>query len=114
MSGSDGKELEDFVSDTILSIMRGVNTAATVVGAAGGNLGAVNPFLEGRGPSEAIQNISFDVAVSAGVENSGRAGAGIKVLSVDFNAGGDTKKSDSRVSRISFSVPVIMRSNIVG
>ncbi len=56
-----------------------------------------------------VQNISFDVAVSATSETAGKAGAGIKVLSAEIGASGGKTVSSEKVSRVSFQVPMTLK-----
>ncbi len=56
-----------------------------------------------------VQNISFDVAVTASSEKAGGGEAGIKVLSIELGADGRKTVSDEQVSRVSFEVPMTLK-----
>jgi hypothetical protein len=55
--------------------------------------------------------IRFDVAVAAEHKKSGTGGAGIKIAVVKAKLGGEIEAKDSRVSRVQFSVPILMPLN---
>ena len=59
-----------------------------------------------------VQNISFDVAVTASSENAGEGGAGIKVLSIDIGGKASVSNSAEQVSRVSFSVPITLKPSV--
>jgi hypothetical protein len=113
MKSADAMNLERFVSESLLAIMKGVSSAADEAGKAEGKIGGVNPTVAARGIDliKLVRDVSFDIAVTVSTESSGGGGADIKVLSASIGGKGTVTKEDSRVSRISFSVPVLMRTN---
>ena len=109
-------ELNEFIEATLLQIIEGVNSAGSKAAEFGGE---VNPrinadqkeeskhgFLNASGRSAAI--VRFDVALSAS-EGTGTKG-GISVLggAINLGAGGHSSQENSTVSRIQFSVPLIL------
>ena len=56
-----------------------------------------------------VQNIAFDVAVTAASEGKGGAKAGIKVLSIEIGADGAKSVKAEQVSRVSFQIPVTLK-----
>ncbi|WP_109464019.1 trypco2 family protein [Albibacillus kandeliae] len=56
-----------------------------------------------------VQDIEFDVAVSASSEKSVGGKGGIKVLSVELGAQGEIAKADEHVSRVHFKIPITLR-----
>ncbi|MBR9843687.1 MAG: hypothetical protein GYB25_11025 [Rhodobacteraceae bacterium] len=56
-----------------------------------------------------VQNISFDVAVTAASEGGGKGKAGIKVLSVEVGVEGGKAVKAEQVSRVSFNVPITLK-----
>ncbi len=56
-----------------------------------------------------VQNVSFDVAVTASSEKSGGAKAGIRVMSIEVGAKGDKTVSAEQVSRVSFKIPITLK-----
>lgn len=108
-------QLEDFVRNAIVQIIRAVDAASTDVKSLGGE---INPRPQGEdrdlaaaGVSRAVGGgaltfIDFDVAVTA--TRSGDRNSGIGVVFAGINAGIGEKntRGDQTVSRISFKVPV--------
>ncbi len=111
--------LSEFVSEAISEVVRGVHLAkaetyeiaAVVPGSMNGVSVVEKTFIE------------FDIAVTATSENvsssrkSGKAGAGISVLSARVGVDGDleaekgSKDSSALTSRISFKVPVYLNAH---
>ena len=54
-----------------------------------------------------VQDVKFDVAVTASDEQGAKAGAGIKILGATLGADGKVNYQNSEVSRVQFSVPVV-------
>jgi hypothetical protein len=54
-----------------------------------------------------LEDVEFDVAVTAGTDQSAGAGGSIKVLGLQLGTEGAVKYENSSVSRVKFSVPVI-------
>jgi hypothetical protein len=52
--------------------------------------------------------MQFDVAVTAERGKTGGAGAGIRIAVVEAKLGGEAETKDTTVSRIRFSVPILM------
>lgn len=99
-------ELEDFVATSLRQIIKGIQKAQAEPG--GENVNAAFRHAELAGNLMHAQDdgmftrVDFDVAVTA--ETAGKAGAGVKVWSVGFDAG--ASHTQNKASRISFSVPV--------
>ena len=109
-------ELNEFVENALTQLIEGVHAAQDKAKEVGGE---INPhindgnqtklgFLNASGRSAAIVN--FDVALTAS-EGTG-TNAGISVLggAINLGAGGQSSNENSVVSRIQFSVPVVMPS----
>jgi hypothetical protein len=97
-------DLENFVTETLNQIFRGVEASRQTASDAGGE---INPQAYGKtmiydNASRAIHAVEFDVAVT--VEDKGDAKAGISVMGID--AGISNTETNSTVSRIKFQVPV--------
>jgi hypothetical protein len=56
-----------------------------------------------------VQNIEFDVAVTAATETGASGKAGIKVLSMGIGGSVDHASSSEQVSRVKFGVPLTLR-----
>lgn len=91
-------DLEEFVSQTIQSIVNGMSKAQTTTG----------KFVAFRtSEKHGFRDIEFDVAVSAEQKGATEGGAKVKVLSF-FEAGGSkaSETKNSAVSRIKFGMMV--------
>lgn len=90
-------DLKDFVSETLIQIVAGINNAQQSTLPKGA---AIVPYYE------KLEKVEFDVAVTVlkGTETSG--GAGISVWSVGAGVSGKSESSTSTLSRIKFSVAV--------
>lgn len=110
--------LSEFIHETLRDISIGITKAKLEVS----DLTAIAPgSLRGEIRTTETE-VTFDVAVSASSENSSKgtggasAGASLKVLSVDVSVGADGTKEksssseNSNVSRISFSVPILLNA----
>jgi hypothetical protein len=102
-------DVRDFVKETILQVMGGVQDAQQVW-RSGDNKGHINPVW-GSPSKEHLQNvreITFDIAVTASGDSAVSGGAGLKVVGFgDFGGKAERRDSVEQVSRISFSVPVL-------
>ena len=55
-----------------------------------------------------VETIEFDVAVTAASETAGGAKAGLKIFSVEANADGRHARNHEEVSRVKFSIPIVL------
>ena len=106
-------ELKDFIKTAITDITNAVSELQEELG----NNAVVSPpmpssiaqkTLQQEGRSRLISDIDFNVAITVGSVDSmeGNAGAGVlQVFSAKVNAGNESRSE--KVSRISFSIPVI-------
>ena len=117
-------DLKDFVAETLTSILEGVSNAqekAKELGAfvnPGGLMRNVsnvsdNSIWDNR-TNNFAQQVNFDVAVTA--EDSATGGAKIRVLSgiLGGDIGGEKANKNSIVSRVQFSVPILLPAHDVG
>jgi hypothetical protein len=104
-------ELEEFIRTSLLDIMRAVKNSQDewkkeTPGIAGA--GVISPSWHGpQDFKNRVQEVKFDVAVTAGSKTDGGGGGGIKVLGLDLSAKLNHAAENSTVSRISFSVPIL-------
>jgi hypothetical protein len=110
-------KLQEFVSETLREIIAGVKEAQTFAAANGSQINprewgeATNRKLHARGPhNEAvpIREVDFDVAVTSTDTTEQEAGAGIFVAAFALGAKERADISNSSVSRIKFSVSVVL------
>ena len=108
-------KLEDFVAETINQIISGINKTHNN---AKENGATVNPKLESRtrtlstGETKVearspIHTVEFDVAVTTMEEKGIKGGIGVFIGPVGIGSQGKTESSNTSMSRIKFSVPVI-------
>jgi len=110
-------ELNEFVENALTQLLEGViaaqSKAAKIVGEISPHILDDNQiklgFLNASGQSASV--IKFDVALSVS-EGSG-TNAGINVLggAINLGAGGQSAIENSTVSRIQFSVPIVLPRN---
>lgn len=102
--------LEEFISEALGQIVRGVSSARKAAGEAGAE---ISPSLKGEDKGRLQSSngknvvlVSFDIAVTA--ESGTDTKGGIGVVSGIFNLGssGASTKSEATVSRVAFTVPV--------
>jgi len=108
-------KLEDFVAETISQIISGIKKTHNN---AEKNGAAVNPRLArktgtlstGRMKVEArspIHTVEFDVAVTTMEEKGTKGGIGVFIGPMALGSKGKSESSNTSVSRIKFSVPVV-------
>ncbi len=101
-------ELNEFVTETLVEIQRGVQQAIQRCAELKIN-GVINPVWgtsQDVGGSH-IKEVQFDIAVTVSDKTAGKVGSGIKVMGI--NLGGDLSESaeSAHVSRIQFSIPIV-------
>jgi hypothetical protein len=114
-------ELQDFISGTLVQIARGIEDAAGKlkgtkaivnprnVAPAGEKYGDLYGFVNPHKPFyKAVQKIEFDVAVTASAGKETKSGIGIMVSSITVGSQGKSESQNSSVSRIRFSVPMVL------
>ena len=70
--------------------------------------GVINPSWDGPDDfKNRLQEVNFDIAVTAASKTEGGGSGGIKVLSLDLSAKGGHLVEKSTVSRIAFSIPIL-------
>lgn len=102
-------ELEEFIRNAILQIMRGIKGAQQEWKLNGSGAGVISPAWGGSDDHvNRVQEVKFDVAVTATTKSEGGGGGGIKVwAAVDLSGKASRSVENSTVSHISFSVPIL-------
>src|SRR5262245_36894931 len=107
--------LEDFVASSLSQISAGIKKAQERAADTGV---WINPAgqIQGHqdrlsieaelGANVYLENVEFDVAVTAATDQSAGATGGIRVLGLQLGAEGAVKYENASVSRVKFSVPV--------
>ena len=109
-------ELKDFVSQTLTQIIEGVKESQIKASELGG---IVSPCLTSNhsemgkqgilsASGRAAQIVQFDVALTV-VEGTGtKGGIGVFAGAINLGSSGESKAESTSVSRIKFSVPVVL------
>ncbi len=84
-------ELKDFISNTLISIQKGITSA---------NSATSNSFII----RQAQEVITFDVAVEVGKENTSEKGGGLRIHVVEGKLSGSSKTKESSITRVLFTV----------
>jgi hypothetical protein len=114
-------ELEEFVSESLTQVLKGVMTAKS---SNRGNGCEVNPALtlssgdvyKGKLPDEitvsaegkTVIMVNFDVAVTVTQGTGTKGGIGIASGILNLGSSGQSDKTNSSVSRLQFKVPVAL------
>lgn len=105
-------ELKDFITGTLVQIVEGVHAAQKQVEALGGN---VNPYdrqaIPGFGTKYKrgeVQNVAFDVAITAQENSASKEGIGVVVAAIALGKRNETSDSSTSVSRVAFTVPLAL------
>jgi hypothetical protein len=112
-------KLSDFVRETITEIVNGVQSSKDTVKEAGGQVGGlVGDYKGGHFSAFANQNrlgdysatteVNFDVAVTTSDESGKSGGAGIFVAAIGIGGKSESVTSNTTVSRIQFTVPLVL------
>ena len=105
-------QLKEFVTESLTQIMGGIKEAQNKCSKIGGLIcpeGVVvnNKKAERFYYNKPVDMIEFDIAVIATEEMDKGGGGGINVYSVKLGGSVEKKNTDTRESRISFSIPVV-------
>ena len=104
-------ELRQFIGETLKQIALGVVDAQDALDNAEINpaefAGNCNRMFSGR-TGGLVHDVEFDVAVTATDETTTKAGISVLIASVGLGAAGQSAASNQSVSRIRFSVPVVL------
>lgn len=108
-------ELDEFVRETLIQIVRGVTNAQQEVRGLGGFVNPATSSTKSENSSYFAQFdskypvflVNFDVAVEASSSKSGKGEAGLKVSGVvNFGGGGEAATTNATSNRIAFKVPL--------
>lgn len=106
----NGMELQTFIAQTLLAIVNGVHEAQTAISGSS-RRGYIVPIRSHNSHAKE-QDVEFDVAVTvaAGSGLDGKSGFQLKVPVIQIGAGieGKSSESESKTSRVRFTVPVAM------
>lgn len=103
-------ELKDFIKTTMQSIIDATNELIEANKETGARINPVQRTASGQNVvwyydgALPVTEVLFDVAITEGSTKSGKAGAGIEVLSAKIGAGGEMSASNENASRVEFSL----------
>jgi hypothetical protein len=108
-------ELKEFISGTLIEIVEAVHVAnenlkdknAVISPSIRHGDGTPNDF----GASPYVERVEFDVAVTASDQKTAGIGVGIRVLGAKLGGDGKTVEESQSVSRIKFSIPLMLPQN---
>lgn len=111
-------EVQEFVRDVLLDIIQGIKEAQRGPGVGGyiapDGIGT-HRFPQDSGVANETRIIStvvkFDMAVTAETSKQGGGGTKVRIAVVDADLGGRLEARNTQVSRIQFSVPILMPKN---
>ena len=111
-------KLDEFISETIKSIIKGVSESQKY---ASENGAIVNPnvsykdidntmvsYLKDRDGASKVYNIDFDISVVTSENKEKEGGASINVYSLKAGGGVSKKENNENISKINFSVNIVL------
>lgn len=113
--------LEDFIAQSLSQIAKGIEKAnqeladsraivspKNIKGVSKNNSSTYGMLKTDEDEWAVVQEIEFDVAVTASQGKEAKAGAGISVGAITLGATGKEDNKSSSVSRIKFSIPMLL------
>ena len=102
--------LDEFIKESLLQILKGIREAQKETENQGNETGVINPkWGEEKDYYKYKSEVAFDIAISAVDKTGGGGKAGVRVLALEIGGGGEVSHESSRVSRVSFKLPVSFR-----
>jgi hypothetical protein len=107
--------LEDFVATTLTQIAAGIAKAQDQAASTGAWINPAGGIRKDKDMAVIqidtnafayLEQVEFDVAVTAATDQTAHAEGGIKVMGLQLGAGGEANYLNSSVSRVKFSIPV--------
>ena len=108
--------VKEFVADTLVQIVEGVQTAQTRIAKSGAainrtGMNFLSDQLEGRrfdpNTSELEEMVRFDIGVTAEGGTGTKGGVGVFIGSIALGSQGQSTTKDSKINRVQFSVPIV-------
>ena len=116
--------LEDFISQSLTQIAKGIEKANTELSESDAivspknvkdvqknNISTFGNIKLKNGEWSVVQEIVFDVAVTASQGTESKAGAGISVGAITLGGVGKEDSQNTSVSRLKFSIPMLLPLN---
>lgn len=100
-------DLEHFIAESLKQIIDGARSAQEHAREQGHGA-KVNPFVKGITGASYIKDVEFDVAVTIVQDDKKKKGGGLRVAGLVIGAEGEAASTHESVSRIRFSIPVVL------
>ena len=113
--------LEDFIAQSLSQIAKGIEKAndelsdskaivspKNITGVLKNHPSTYGTLKLSNDEWSVVQNIEFDVAVTASQGSEAKAGAGISVGAITLGATGKEDNKNTSVSRMRFSIPMLL------
>lgn len=112
-------DLKEFITETVSSILDSVtelqenyqdsgHLVAPALNSSERKTVLPDPTLN---TARVVEDITFDVAVTASSEKTGGGKAGIKVLSLELGGGLKGSSTHESISRVQFKIPLVLDAN---
>jgi hypothetical protein len=112
-------QLEEFIASTLAQIVRGVKRAqeetiddygpwVSPVGRKMPPLPDMALLPMGNNEQVYLQNVGFDVAITASDKVEGDTKGGVRVLGVGLSGGASVENKNTSASRVQFNVPLVL------
>jgi hypothetical protein len=107
-------DVKDFVENTLVQIVEGVNSANSKLKETGAIISPknVSPIRDGTtyntATGQLVNLIEFDVAVTVNEKDTAGGGGGIKIAGISIGGQLQNETANQSVSRIKFSVPLTL------
>jgi len=108
-------ELKEFVKESLVQIIQAVSEAQKQIAELGG--GEISPSIKSEWEKTGlmfssngmpIQNVSFDVVVTASEKTGTKGTIGVMVSVLKLGVQGESQENSSNNSRIKFTVPITL------
>lgn len=107
-------ELKDFIVSAITSLTEGVVEADKLIKDKGGMVNPGTHQKDGQVDTNFVHprtTLNFDIAISASSTKNGEAEGSAKIWVVEAKLGGGVKSKNESVSRLTFSLDVVLPSD---
>ena len=109
-------DLKDFIRETLKSVIEATDEIAREYES---SKIIINPPVSDRDRSlylgestshihRRVEEVTFDVAVTATAETGGGVNTGLRVFSAEVNAGASHERQREEVSRVKFVIPIVL------
>ena len=109
-------DIKDFVENTLLQIVQGVNSANEKLKDTGAIVSSKNviPLREGTtyntSTGDLVNLIEFNIAVTVNEKDTANGGMGIKIAGINIGGGLQSELANQSISKIKFSIPLTLKS----